>query len=73
MPPSVVADMVRAVPEGVVRDIVSDGRNPTALPTVPSENSALPRLLEPRPLEAVPKVELVDRIVERFLPSNKGR
>lgn len=73
MPQEAIAEMARAVPDSVVRDLVRDGRNPTALPSIPSEASALPRLAEPRPLEAVPHIELADRIVERFLPSHKAR
>jgi hypothetical protein len=47
-----------------VRDIVRDGRHSTALRSVPSERSTLPRLAEPRPLEAVPSDVLLERRVQ---------
>src|SRR5213593_3657427 len=54
VPASVTRDMVKAVPDGMVRDIVKDHLGkPTSLPTNPSRSpgKATPNYAEPTPLK----------------------
>jgi hypothetical protein len=66
--PEWAAEMTRAVPDSLVRDIVGDNRGSSsvATPAVPAVKGT--GWYEPKPIGPRPayETELVDRIVERF-------
>jgi hypothetical protein len=65
LPPSAVREMVKAVPDRMVRDIVRTASRPVQLPSVPGESCGKPgsNFTEPMSL-TVPGVDLCDRLVD---------
>jgi hypothetical protein len=67
MPASAMDDLVRAVPDGLMRDVAGDAHRNSALRSLGAEPAPKPRgsgCLEPAPLSNPPGVGLADRLMD---------
>jgi hypothetical protein len=65
LPRSVVEEMARAVPDGLVREVVAEQRRSVSLPSVgPEQGRRGTGWVEPKPLASPPGIAHCDRMVD---------